>query len=155
MAGKRHEFNLSVSATRGQSGPELPRGPCAPGFFLAGAGWAGAAGSSCISLVRTLVSVKREVEGQPPAAGVGQQHPAGLEVTLQPLPHLVAEVEAVVPGEEQGRPLPWVERKVLEVGLGLAVVDTSRLKVVTRLLGANKLMPSRKSGGNTSDRIRF
>ena len=44
-----------ISATRGQSGPELPRGPCAPGFFLAGAGWAGAAGSSCISLGRTLV----------------------------------------------------------------------------------------------------
>jgi len=31
----------------------------------------------------------------------------------------------------------------------------SRLNVVTCILGANKLMPSRQSGGNTSDRIRF
>ena len=73
------------------------------------------------------LAAERVVEIFPAAASVADDHAAVEHVAGQPLPHLVAEVEAVVPGEEQGRQLPRVEREVLEVGLGLAVVDAQLL----------------------------
>ena len=67
------------------------------------------------------------VEVLPAAAGVADDHAAVEDVACQPLAHVVAKLERVVAGEEEGRQLSRVEREMLEVGLGLAVVDAQLL----------------------------